>query len=93
MKENLNKKINEILDSTKGSQRAKPSNDLLAKIENQIYQQEATIIPLGRLKLVAAVAVFLLLVNGLAISTYLNQVHQPTEYAEQALIMDYKLYE
>ena len=92
MKDNLNKKINEILISTKGSQRAKPSSDLLTKIEHQIYYQGAKIIPLGRIRLVAAAAVFLLLVNGWAINTYLNPANELTEYTEQALIMDYKLY-
>ena len=70
----IDKRINEILESTKGSQRAQPKADLLAKIEGQIYGQEATIIPIGRLRLAVAAAVLLLFINGLAINTYFQKI-------------------
>lgn len=91
MQENLDQRINDILASTNGSQRAKPRADLLAKIENQTYNKKATIIPLRRLRLVAAA--LLLFINGLAINGYLNQEVNQAEYADRSLIMDYKLYE
>ena len=92
MKKDLNKKIDKILESTAGMHRAKPSDDLLTKIENQIDSQEATIIPISRLRWAAAAAILLLLVNGLAINIYLNQKNTPTNYAKQSIITEYKLY-
>ena len=93
MEKDSNKKVDKILKSTVGMRRAKPSTDLLAKIEHQIDGQEAMMIPIRRLRWAAAAAVLLLLVNGLAINTYLNQKDVPTNYAEQSIIMDYKLYQ
>jgi len=92
MMKRIDKRIHNILESTKGSQRAKPKTDLFAKVEQQIYGQGATIIPIRQLKLVVAAAVLLLLINGLAITTFLNQDTKQSEYAEP-LIMDYKLYD
>lgn len=92
MHDNLNQRIDAILKSTQGSHRAKPKADLLAKIEYQLYNQKASIIPIRQLRLIAAAAVFLLFINVIAISIYLSQEVPSTEYAS-SFIMDYKLYE
>lgn len=98
MQKNLDKRINQILDSTKGSQRAKPREQLLAKIESQIYGTTAAIIPLRQLRVVAAAAVLLLMLNGWAVKNYLEKgVYQGKEaavkQASESLILNYKLYE
>ena len=92
MDDNLNRRINDILKSVEGGRRAKPKTDLLAKIEYQIYNQEATIIPIRQLKLIAVAAILLLFVNIITISIYLNQEKHQPEYTT-SIIMDYKLYD
>jgi len=93
MQNDSDKRINDILNSTQGSQRAKPSENLLQQIEDRIDLVDRKIIPIQRLRLLAVAAVLLLLINIFAVSIYwqseMNKDKQPT----MTLISDYKLYE
>jgi len=92
MQNDLNQRIEDILESTKGSKRAKPSEDLLQQIEQRIGV-DGMIIPIGRLRLVAAAAALLLLVNILAVNTYLQSEVKENKQPNISLISDFKLYE
>lgn len=92
MQNDLNQRINDILNSTKGSQRAKPSGNLLQQIEQGIDLVDRNIIPIKRLRLLAVAAVLLLLVNVFAVNIYW-QSEMNKEESSMTLISDYKLYE
>jgi len=64
MKKNDKEKwIDDVFDSVKGSDRAKPNSDLFGKILNEINAPDASIIPLFQLRMIAAAAVILLVLN------------------------------
>lgn len=99
MKEDKEKWISNVLDSAKGSQRAKPSPGLFTKIENRIAPSEAKVIPLFQLRMAAAAAVILCLMN---VSILYQQTKKNTTtsqelrtYAspQQQLISNYNLYD
>ena len=96
MQENLDKRINSILNSTQGSQRAKPRTDLLANIEREIYEMEGNIIPMNRIRLVAAAAAIMLLLNISVLNHYLQNsgvVDLVEMESSTSLITDFKLYD
>lgn len=93
MKQN---EISAILNSMKGSQRAKPSRDLFAKIEREINQIDTSIVPLRQLKWAAAAIILLLIINGLAMQQNYNH-HRTNTIAEsfggESIISNYTLYD
>lgn len=93
MQKDLNQQIDDILDSTKGSKRARPSRNLLEQIEKRIEEKEEIIIPIRRLRLVAAAAAVLVLINCLALNNYLQSEVTQKKQSSISLISDYKLYE
>lgn len=95
----MNKKekwAEEILQSLEGIERATPSDDLFAKINQQLVKQDrSNVIPFHQLKWFAAAACLLISINIVAFSTKGNEVEtneQSTLYENQ-LITDYSLYE
>lgn len=93
MQEDVNKKINRILHSTQGSHRAKPKTNLLASIERKIYGLEENIIPMNRIRLAAAAAVIMLMLNISVLNNYLQHNGEVTVEQTTALITDFKLYD
>ena len=93
MYDNKKDQTSAILDSMKGSQRAKPSADLFAKIERKINQPEASVIPLRQLKWAAAAVISLLIINGLAVQQ--NYKHHKTNATTEgaSIISNYTLYD
>lgn len=99
MKEDRQKRIDEVLGSMKGSQRAQPPSDLFSKIDQKINQREATVVSLSSWRWVAAAAVILFLLNGTAMMRYARITKATASElldeaaTDQSLISNYKLYE
>ena len=89
----------EVFQSMKGSQRAKPSPELFAKIEEQIEVSETKIVSMYQLKYAAAAAALILLLNITVLFTYRNYdvvSYEGTIEANtysQSLISTYQIYE
>ena len=95
MKNDQEKWINDVLGSMQGSTRAQPNPELFSKIENQLSLSEERIIPMYRLRIAAAAAVVLLILNGFTVQYYLKQSNSPAEevIVGQSLLSNYTLYE
>ena len=99
MKDDKEKWIEDVFDSMKGSQRAKPSTELLAKIEQQIGVTESKIIPIYSFRMVAAAAILLLVLNVFAVRQFMESNTVATEelLVEEtsglSLISNYNIYE
>ena len=99
MNDEKEKWMDEVFESMKGSQRAKPGPELFAKIESQIEISTGKIIPLQQWRYAAAAAVLVLLVNA-TVLLYYNQ-HDGVAYEDvavvdtyrQPLISNYQIYE
>lgn len=90
--------IDGIMQSLEGSKRALPSEDLLRKIEQGIASPETKIIPLSRIRAVAAAAVVLLFLNAYTFSRYAQ--NNKTEHSDlllendaYSLLYDYEIYQ
>ena len=66
--------IDNAMRSLEGSERARPDADLFDKIEQQIDQPAATVIPLNRVRVAAVAAVLLVAVNAYVIRQYMGNV-------------------
>ena len=87
--------IDEVLGSMQGSSRAQPHPDIWNSIERK-QLAEATVIPIRRLRMAAAAAVLVLLLNGLAIRHYVQNEGEAAAsetVADQSLISRYNLYD
>ena len=87
--------IGEVLNSMRGSSRAQPSPDVWASIESKL-SAKATVVSLPRLRMAAAAAVLVLLLNGLALRHYVQDQGEEVAsktVAEQGLISRYNLYD
>jgi hypothetical protein len=99
MEKDKEKWIEEVFDSLKGSERAKPSADLFAKIENLIDAPEAKIIPMPQWRVAAAAAVAILFLNVFAVQQFrkINRLNNNElvvdSTSDQQLISNYKIYE
>ncbi|MFK8101053.1 MAG: hypothetical protein AB8G15_00960 [Saprospiraceae bacterium] len=99
MKEAKKAWIDAALNSTQGMQRAKPSDELWAKIQANTFSAKVKMIPIQQLRLIAAAAAVLLVMNVMTLRTYFQGENftggEPTEEAGEtpSLISDYKLYE
>ncbi len=89
--------INEVFNSLEGIQPAQPDVKMFSKIENELFNPEARVIPLYWIKTAAAAAVLVLSVNIYGILQYANSDTQSTEQDAQQnsyeLIRSYNLYE
>ena len=98
MNDDKEKWMEDVFQSMKYSQRAKPRPDLFVKIQNQIGVGGAKIVPLRQWRHAVAVAVILLVVNA-TVMVYFNQQHQ-VNYEDianrniynQTLISTYQIY-
>lgn len=85
------------MQSLEGSERARPDTALFDKINDEIAVSESKVIPINRLRLVAAAAAVLLLVNVSVVSGYLQEdiagnqelVADDNPYS---ILSDYKVY-
>ena len=84
MKNDKEKWINEVLESTKGMQRTSAPAHLFKKIESQIGQGEAKVIPMTQLRIAAAAAVILCWMNV----SILYQQAKNTILHSQELVID-----
>lgn len=97
--EDTDKWIEEVFNSMRNSQRAKPSPNLFDKIEAQIYGSEAKIIYLKQWKKYAAVACLLIYINIAAILYYNYNLSDDTpiqsmaESNEEPLLLSYQIYD
>lgn len=96
---NNEKWAEEVFESMKGSQRAKPRPELFANIENQIAASNLKVISLQQWRVAVAVAAVVLLVNVSAVLFY-NQnggaTYEDVAVAapyNQSLISNYQIYE
>lgn len=91
--------IEDVFQSMKGSQRAKPNSNLLAKIDEKIASSSTNVIPLTQWRYAAAAAVLVLLINTSALFYYGKQNEVPynevpiTGTYSQPLINTYQIYE
>ncbi len=98
MKKDQHEWTEEVFQSMRGSQRARPRPDLFSKIEDQINLHEAKVIPIVQWKWAAAVAVMILFINITALVVY-NQSETITEdYAVvntygEPLLTTYQIFE
>lgn len=90
----------DIFESMKGSRRAIPSSDLFSKIQSEISRKRSVkIIPIPRLRWVAAVAAVMILLNTVTIIHYHqtgSMTESTTAWAESyngILISSYEIYE
>jgi hypothetical protein len=99
MKNDAENWIATVFDSIRGMQRAKPDPGLFAKIEQQLYAPETSVIPMRQWRLAAAAAVLLLVLNVVTMHRYrqsaaLSSTELRTDDGStQQLISDYNLYE
>lgn len=99
MKNEKEEWIENVFQSMKGSQRAKPSSNLLARIEEKIASSSTKVIPLTQWRYAVAAAVLVLLINTSALFYYGSQNEVPYNEApiagaySQPLINTYQIYE
>lgn len=95
MNDEKEKWMEDVFQSMKGSQRAKPRPELFIKIQNRIGVGDAKIVPLRQWRYAAAVAVLMLVVNTKAL-VYFNQKQQVSyedvDTYNQSLISTYQIY-
>lgn len=98
MNDQKDKWIEEVFQSMKGSQRAKPSPALFAAIEDRVTGSTNKVIPLHPWKYAAAAAM-VIFVNATAVFYYNQQEDASSENSavaeaySQPLISTYQLYE
>ena len=93
-----NNKVNRILNSMQGSQRAKPREILFEQIMQEIEHPIVRKIPVRQLRLAAAAAVFIVSLNAYTLKTFVltqsmdNQV-LVDENSGYTLISNYQMYD
>lgn len=97
MKNEKEQWINDVFESVKGSERAKPNTDLFTKIESQIDSEEAKIIPMRQWRMAVAAAVVILIMNVFAIQNFTQNNRMNADEIEnetnQPLISNFNLYD
>ena len=99
MEKEKNKWIEEVFESTKGMQRARPNPALFSKIRKDIYGEKAKVIQLPQLGRAIAAAVLILILNVFVVIEY-TKADQIAETAtaidqpsNQSILSNYNLYE
>lgn len=98
MAEDKDNWIEEVFLSMKGSERARPSHDLLAKIQSRMEGRDNKVVTLYQWKFTAAAAVLLVFMNTMAL-IYFSQ-EQLGNYSDvvsesaqnQSIISTYQIY-
>ena len=96
MNNEKDKWMENVFQSMKDSQRAKPSPELFTKIKNQI--STAGVDPLLQWRYVVAAAVLMLLINSMALIYYIEYKQVNDEHVavgrayKQSLINSYQIY-
>lgn len=96
MKTDGHDELEEMLEQLKSLPRAKPSPNLLGRIESRIARAEAKVIPLAQWRLSAAAALVVVSLNVYALTAYANGSNGQTassDYDASSLVSDYQLYE
>lgn len=97
MNKNNEQQINDILNSMKGSKRAKPQRDLFAQIQAKIQAPKVKILSMYQLRAAAAVGLLIVTLNVYAFGNYFLNTTNDTELVMQdnseSLISNYQLYE
>ena len=99
MNDEKEKWMEDVFQSMKSSQRAKPRPDLFVKIQDRIGVGDAKIVPLRQWRYATAAAVLLLLINTVVLiySSQQNQVNYEdvtvVNTYNQSLISSYQIYE
>ena len=99
MEDDKTKWIEQALNSLEGSSRAKPAPRVFTQVTRLIETENATIIPLQRLRMAAAIAASVLLVNVYVLGQLAQEEGVNSEqivYENQLsnqLINSYKLYQ
>lgn len=93
--------MEEVFQSMQGSKRAQPQSELFHRIQEQLAHPTGKVVSMRQWSYAAAVAAVILLLNTLALSTYLDRNTTTTEtvattaidtYSE-SLISTYQIYE
>ncbi len=98
-KKEKEKWMDAVFDSMKGSQRAKPSTGLFAKIERQIAGPEAKVFSRRQWQYAAAAAILVFVLNIFALRQIIqnNELNTGTlvipDASGQSLISNYEIYE
>jgi len=99
MKERKEQWKEDVLNSMKGSQRAKPSLDLFNKITQKIHHPSTSIIPMHQWRIAITAASILLALNFISIHNYLktNNLTDKNlsieETSSDIIISEYQLYD
>lgn len=99
MKDDKEKWMEEVFDSMKGSERARPNPELYARIENQLDDPEAKVIPMRQWSFAVAAAILVLVLNVFVLRQFTqNNALNTNEMvvsntSSQSLISNYKIYE
>ena len=100
MNDEKEKWIEDVFQSMKGSQRAKPRRELLANIENRIRFSEAKIVTIRQSRYGVAAAVLILVLNLFALHQFTqnnelrdNEMFVSTQNINESIISNYKIYE
>ena len=92
------KKISDILESMKGSQKAKPDKKVWLHIQKEIGNGEAKVVSMVQRRWAVAAAALLLVVNTWALSEFyesknIANVIPPTVEEGSPLLLDYQIYD
>lgn len=95
---NEKQQFDAILNSMKGSQRAKPRPDLLAQIQNKIQQPVVKVLTISQIRRIAAVGLLLMTLNVYVFSSLysnnaLNEKELVLQDSEESLISNFQIYE
>ncbi len=94
MKESEEIWMNDVLNSCQGMQKANPADGLFNKILNGLNTPQAKIIQLPQIRIAAAAAAIVALLNMVAIQQYVFSSDNTTNIEnESSLISNYNLYE
>lgn len=88
--------FDDILNSMKGSKRAKPRQDLFAAIQSEIQKPIVKVLTMSQIRAVAAVGLLLVTLNVYAFSSfYTDESLSENELVEndESLISNYQIYE
>lgn len=98
MNDEKDKWMEEVFQSMKDSQRAKPHPELFTKIEEELTVSEVKVIPMSQWRIAVAAAVLLLFVNIASLLYYkqsdvmaYENIEKGSTYSE-SLISNYQIY-
>lgn len=88
------KTFEDILSSVKGLEKAQPKKELYNEIEKNLFNQKVSLVPINRLKWVAAAAIFFFCVNtGVLFFVTHNESMNNENSTRYKLITNFNYYE